>query len=132
MACVPIFFHFMRVRIIHYTFGYLHPSQSWVWFILGLAGLFAGDIMGRMTLAARASFEEHLHTMRTEYKDARAVEAWSSELGAISYAESISLMDLPLLTGDVDNRASTESLKLRLDRLESRLSEVELLNGFPR
>jgi hypothetical protein len=99
--------------------------------------------MGRMTLAARASFEEHLHTMRTEYKDAlvskgrreafdRLVEAWSSELGAISYAESISLMDLLLLTGGIDNRAFTESLKLRLDRLEFRLSEVELLNGLPR
>ena len=46
--------------------------------------------------------------MRTEYKDAlvskgrreafdRLVEAWSSELGAISYAESLSLMDLIFL-----------------------------------
>jgi hypothetical protein len=99
--------------------------------------------MGRMTQAARASFEERLHTMRTEYKDAlvskgrreafdRLVEAWSSELGAISYAESLSLMDLLLLTGGVDNRAFLEALKLRLDRLESRTSEIELLNGLPR
>jgi hypothetical protein len=99
--------------------------------------------MGRLTMAARASFEEQLHTMRTEYKDVlvskgrpeafdRLVEAWSSELGAISYAESLSLMDLLLLTGGVDNRAFTEALKLRLDRVESRLSEVELLNGLPR
>jgi hypothetical protein len=32
----------------------------------------------------------------------------------------------------VDNRAFTEALKLRLDRIESRLSEVELLKGLPR
>ena len=94
-------------------------------------------------MEARASFEEHLNIMRTVYKDVlvnkgrreafdRLVEAWSSELGAISYAESLSLMDLLLLTGGVDNRAFTESLKLILDRLESRLSEVELLNGRPK
>ena len=56
--------------------------------------------MGRLQPAARASFEDYLHRMRTEYKDAllsrgrreafdRLVEAWSSELGAISYAESL-------------------------------------------
>jgi hypothetical protein len=52
--------------------------------------------------------------MKGEYRDAlvdkgrreafdRLVEAWSSELGAINYAESMGLMDLILLTGEVDN-----------------------------
>jgi hypothetical protein len=93
--------------------------------------------MGRITQAARASFENHLHRMRTEYREAlttkgrreafdRLVEAWSSELGAISYAESLSLMDLILLTGEVENRAFTEALKLRLDSLNDRLDEAEL------
>jgi hypothetical protein len=92
--------------------------------------------MGRLQPAARASFEDYLHRMRTEYKDAllsrgrreafdRLVEAWSSELGAISYAESLSLMDLLLLTGTVDNRTFLETLKLKLDSLDVRLSEVE-------
>ena len=60
--------------------------------------------MGRLTKAARASFEDHLHTMRIDYKDVlvsrerceafdRLVEAWSSVLGAVSYAEFLSLMD---------------------------------------
>jgi hypothetical protein len=56
----------------------------------------------------------------------------SSELGPISNAESLSLMDLLLLTGGVDKRAFTEFLRLRLDRLESHLSEVELLKGLPK
>ena len=93
--------------------------------------------MGRLTPAARASFEDYLHRMRTEYKEAllskgrrgafdRLVEAWSSELGAISYAESLSLMDLILLTGEVDNRAFIDALRIKLDNLEAGLKEAEL------
>ena len=92
--------------------------------------------MGRLTPATRASFQELLSRMRTEYKDAlmskgrreafdRLVEAWSSELGAISYAESLSLMDLILLTGEVDNRTFSESLKNRMDSLDAILNEYE-------
>jgi Rad3-related DNA helicase len=95
-----------------------------------------GDVMGRLTQAARASFQDHLNNMRTEYREAlvstgrreafdRLVEAWSSELGAISYAESLSLMDLILLTGEVDNRAYLEALRLKLDNLDHRLNETE-------
>ena len=92
--------------------------------------------MGRLTQAARASFQDHLKVMRMEYKEAlvskgrreafdRLVEAWSSELGAISYAESLSLMDLILLTGEVDNRAFLEALRLKLDNLSARLNVAE-------
>jgi len=92
--------------------------------------------MGRLTLAARASFQNHLSRMRLEYREAlvdkgrreafdRLVEAWSTELGAISYAESLKLMDLILLTGEVDNRAFLEALKLKLDNLDTRLNVVE-------
>jgi hypothetical protein len=92
--------------------------------------------MGRMTQAARASFQVHLLKMRSEYRDAlvdkgrreafdRLVEAWSSELGAISYAESLSLMDLILLTGEVDNRAFLEALRLKLDNIDAKLNVAE-------
>jgi hypothetical protein len=92
--------------------------------------------MGRMTQAARASFQDHLLKMRSEYRDAlvdkgrreafdRLVEAWSSELGAISYAESLSLMDLILLTGEVDNRAFLEALRLKLDNIDAKLNVAE-------
>ena len=92
--------------------------------------------MGRLTQAARASFQDTLNRMRAEYKEAlvskgrreafdRLVEAWSSELGAISYAESLSLMDLILLTGEVDNRAFLEDLRLRLDSIDTILNKAE-------
>ena len=92
--------------------------------------------MGRLTPATRANFQEQLSRMRLEYKDAlmsrgrraafdELVKAWSSELGAISYAETIPLMDLILLTGEIDNRAFLESLKLRLDNLDAKLCEAE-------
>ena len=96
--------------------------------------------MGRTTPATRMSFEDLLSRMRSEYKDAllsrgrrdafdRLVEAWSAELGAISYAESISLMDLLLLTGAVDNRRANEELSLRISELERRADKLSLLDS---
>jgi hypothetical protein len=51
---------------------------------------------------------------------------YGAELGAISYAESISLMDLLLLTGAVDNRRFNEELCLRLTELEKRADKLSL------
>ena len=59
--------------------------------------------MGRTTPAIRMSFQDLLQRMRDEYKAAllsrgrreafdRLVEAWSAEMGAISYAESMPLI----------------------------------------
>ena len=92
--------------------------------------------MGRTTPATRMSFQDLLQRMRDEYKAAllsrgrreafdRLVEAWSAEMGAIGYAESISLMDLLLLTGAVDNRRVNEELGIRASGLERRLEKVE-------
>jgi RecA/RadA recombinase len=92
--------------------------------------------MGRTTPAIRMSFEDLLARLRSEYKDAlikqgrrdafdRLVEAWSQELGAISYAESLSLMDLILLTGLVDDRRVSEELNTRITSIEDRLSRLE-------
>jgi len=82
------------------------------------------------------SFQGLLKRMRDEYKAAllsrgrraafdRLVEAWSAEMGAISYAESFSLTDLLLLTGAVDNRRVNEELTIRASELERRLASVE-------
>ena len=91
--------------------------------------------MGRTTPAIRMSFQDLLQRMRDEYKAAlvnrgrreafdRLVEAWSAELGAVSYAESMSLMDLLLLTGVVEDRRVTEELSLRKSELERRLEKI--------
>ena len=85
------------------------------------------------------SFQDLLQRMRDEYKAAllsrgrreafdRLVEAWSAEMGAISYVESTSLMDLLLLTGAVDNRRVNEELGIRASGLERRLEKVESKN----
>jgi hypothetical protein len=92
--------------------------------------------MGRTTPPIRMSFEELLARLRSEYRAAlvkqgrreafdRLVEAWSAELGAISYAESLSLMDLILLTGLVDDRRVSEELSSRLATIETRLNRIE-------
>jgi archaellum biogenesis ATPase FlaH len=95
-----------------------------------------GKTMGRTTPPIRMSFEDLLARLRSEYRDAlvkqgrrdafdRLVEAWSAELGAISYAESLSLMDLLLLTGLVDDRRVSEELNTRLATIETRLIRLE-------
>ncbi|MGD0803466.1 MAG: hypothetical protein ABSA11_05260 [Candidatus Bathyarchaeia archaeon] len=92
--------------------------------------------MGRTTPPIRMSFEDLLARLRSEYREAlvkqgrreafdRLVEAWSAELGAISYAESLSLMDLILLTGLVDDRRVSEELSTHLVEIERRLNRLE-------
>jgi hypothetical protein len=91
--------------------------------------------LGRTTPSARMSFEDLLSRMRSEYREAllnrgrrdafdRLVKAWSEEFGAISYAESLSLTDLLLLTGAVDNRGASEEISCRLSELEKRLESL--------
>jgi len=91
--------------------------------------------MGRTTPPIRMSFEDLLSRLRAEYREAlvkqgrrdafdRLVEAWSAELGAISYAESLSLMDLILLTGVVEDRRVSEELNLRLTQLEKHVADM--------
>lgn len=131
----------MRVQALSHVHFAL-PSHN-VRFVLRrvnwLSHRLLGDGMGRTTPSARLSFEDLLGRMRTEYKDAllsvprraafdRLVEAWSAEMGAISYAESISLMDLLLLTGAVDNRRRSEEIALRLRELEERTERLARVN----
>jgi hypothetical protein len=92
--------------------------------------------MGRTTPATRMNFEDLLARLRSQYREAlvragrrdafdRLVEAWSQELGAVTYAESISMLDLLLLTGLVDDRRFSEELSLRLSEVERRLTIIE-------
>ena len=93
--------------------------------------------MGRFQPSVRAAFGDTLKKLRKEYQEAlvnakrqeafdRLVEVWSSEMGAISYVESLSLIDLLLLSSAVDNRASIESLRKRIDNLDPKLTQTEL------
>ena len=83
---------------------------------------------GRITPPIRMSFNDQVARLRNEYRDAivkparkeafdRLVEAWSSELGAITYAESVSMFDLMLLTAVVENRRLIDDLT---DKLQNR------------
>jgi hypothetical protein len=92
--------------------------------------------MGRTTPPIRMSFEDLLARLRSEYREAlvkpgrreafdRLTEAWSAELGAITYAESLSLMDLLLLTGLVEDRRISEELSSRLAEMEGRVEKLE-------
>jgi hypothetical protein len=83
---------------------------------------------GRITPPIRMSFNDQVTRLRSEYRDAivkptrkeafdRLVEAWSNEMGAITYAESVSMFDLMLLTAAVENRRLITELTTRLDAL---------------
>ncbi len=97
---------------------------------------FEDENIGRTTPIAKMGFEDLLFKLRTEYRADlvkqgrreafdRLVEAWSAELGVISYAESLSLMDLILFTGLVDDRRVSEELSSRITGIERRLAHLE-------
>jgi hypothetical protein len=86
--------------------------------------------MGRFTRASRDGFQGKLNTLRKEYKDAlrdkdrknafdSLVSSWCDELGAFTYAESMQLMDLILLTSVVDNRMLLNNLQERINKLNT-------------
>ncbi|MBN1682698.1 hypothetical protein JW865_04005 [Candidatus Bathyarchaeota archaeon] len=104
---------------------------------LGSIDYFFGEVdeLGRNTPPLRDSFNESVARLRKEFRDAlvkpsrreafdKIVEAWSSEMGAITYAESVSLFDLLLLTATVDNRRVIEELSEKLRRFEDKGGEV--------
>ncbi|MFP3951283.1 MAG: hypothetical protein ACLFVP_03960 [Candidatus Bathyarchaeia archaeon] len=96
-----------------------------------------GDL-GRDTPPFRQSFQKKVDRLRREFKEAllslerrdafeELVEAWSSELGAMSYAESMKLQDLLLLVALVDNRriiAELEDRQIKLGETVERILEV--------
>jgi RecA/RadA recombinase len=86
-------------------------------------------VIGRSTPPTRASFEELVSKLRKSFKAAlidegrqeafeKMVEAWSGELGALTYAESFTLLDLLLLTAALENRSLLEQLLRRVEALE--------------
>jgi hypothetical protein len=86
--------------------------------------------MGRFTRASRNGFQGKLKTLRKEYRDKlkdkgkkdafdKLVTSWDSELGALTYAESITLNDYILLTSIVENRRLLNDLQERIDKLKS-------------
>ncbi|MCW4051466.1 MAG: hypothetical protein NWE89_17225 [Candidatus Bathyarchaeota archaeon] len=94
------------------------------------------DELGRTTPPFRQSFNERIGMLRKEFQEAvvrperreafdRLVEAWSGELGAMSFAESMKMLDLMLLVASVDNRAVIEELRFRNQRLEKKLNALE-------
>jgi hypothetical protein len=92
--------------------------------------------MGRTTPPFRQNFDERIEMIRREFRDAvvspdrrdafdALVGAWAAEMGAISYAESVKLMDLMLLVATVDNRAVIEELRRGYERLSLRVAALE-------
>jgi len=114
-----------------------HPAQGPRTVEYSLKG---GEEMGRSTPPFRASFEETVAKLRKEFQKALVdrgrreafnslVETWSSELGALGYAESLTLLDLLLLASAVENRSliaelmeAVEGLRVEVGHLKRRRS----------
>lgn len=90
--------------------------------------------MGRITPSFRIVFKEILRDLR-DYSRAlmdlarrdafnSLVKAWSSELGAMSYARIPAALDAMLLTGVVDNRKLIMELQKQVKTLESKLQRL--------
>lgn len=92
--------------------------------------------LGRETKPFRQSYTELVDRLRREIREPLMsvhrknafellVEAWTAELGSMSYAESFKMLDLILLVSVLENRSLHEDVKMRLQVLESRLNRLE-------
>lgn len=92
--------------------------------------------MGRETKPFRMSYQELVDKLRKEFQDPlrseyrrsafdMLVQAWSDELGAMSFAESFKMLDLMLLISTLENRSILEKISDRLDSFDRRLDRVE-------
>ena len=92
--------------------------------------------LGRDTPPFRQTFHELVARLRREFQEALMrverreafdllVEAWSAELGAVSFAETVKLLDLLFLVSVVENRSVGEALKHRVKNLDERITRIE-------
>ncbi len=65
--------------------------------------------------------------MRVERREAfdLLIEAWSAELGAVSFAETVKLLDLLFLVSVVENRSVGEALRRSVEDLDERMTRIE-------
>ena len=73
----------------------------------------------------RREFQDALISVERREAFDHLVGAWSAELGAMSFAESLKLLDLLFLVAVVENRSLGESLGARIRILEERICRVE-------
>lgn len=87
-----------------------------------------GGPMGRITRPFRSQFRDELRRLEASFARAlrdegrreafnRLVEAWGSEVGAMSNADLPTVLDVMILTAIVDNRRRIEELGRRLEML---------------
>ncbi len=92
--------------------------------------------MGRETKPFRMSYQELVDRLRREFQEPlrserrrtafdHLVQAWSDELGAMSYAESFKMLDLMLLVSALENRSLLENLLNQLETQRVRLQRLE-------
>ncbi len=73
----------------------------------------------------RREFQDALISVERREAFDHLVGAWSAELGAMSFAESLKLLDLLFLVAVVENRSLGESLGARIRIFEERICRVE-------
>lgn len=92
--------------------------------------------MGRETKPFRMSYQELVDRLRKEFQDPlrsenrrtafeHLLQAWSDELGAMSYAESFKMLDLMLFISTLENRSLIEKANTRLDSFDRRIKRLE-------
>jgi hypothetical protein len=92
--------------------------------------------MGRETKPFRMSYQEMVDKLRKEFQDPlrsrnrrtafdKLVQAWSDELGAMSYAESFKMLDLILIVSTLENRSILEKLSKQLEAQSLKLKRLE-------
>jgi hypothetical protein len=91
--------------------------------------------LGRETKPFRQSFQELLERLRREFREPLInknrktafdllIQAWVSELGAMSYAESFKIIDLVHLVSSIENRRLIDDMIRRQKMQDVKLKRI--------
>jgi RecA/RadA recombinase len=108
-----------------------HPSKGPTRINISMGGVG----LGRITIPFRTMFEEELNNLKRGFREAlldparqeafdHIVKGWTSEQGAMSYANVPTVLDVMLLVAAVDNRRAIDDLYGQVKLLREGLEEI--------
>ncbi|MEM1507890.1 MAG: hypothetical protein QW702_00110 [Candidatus Bathyarchaeia archaeon] len=95
-----------------------------------------GDLLGRVTHPFRVMLQEEIDNLKRTYREAlldskrrealdSLIQVWSSEQGAMSYAQIPTVLDVMLVTAIVDNRKLIEEALRQIKVMRAKMEEME-------
>lgn len=123
-----------RKRDLISAFLIKHPNRKPG--VINISLVEGGDLLGRVTRPFRVMLQEEIDNLKRTYREAlldskrrealdSLIQVWSSEQGAMSYAQIPTVLDVMLLTAVVDNRKLIEETLRQIKVMRAKMEEME-------